>query len=200
MPTKGDSSIQENIDCFQFRITLVNSQPPIWRQILVPNCSLDKLHEYIQTAMGWTNSHLHQFQIRHMIYGDPTLLDDGFGDARFLNSLKVKLSEVFGGRRPPRKFTYEYDFGDGWLHEIEFEGLKRPPARPKPPCCIEGARNCPPEDVGGVWGYETFLEAINDPEHEDHEIYTEWCGGFDAEEFDTTAATKAMRAGLPSWR
>ena len=71
---------------------------------------------------------------------------------------------------------------------------------PKPPCCIDGARNCPPEDVGGVWGYEAFLEAIGDPEHEEHEAYLEWAGDFDSEEFDSAVSTKAMKAGLPSWR
>jgi len=116
----------------------------------VPDCTLDELHEYIQTAMGWTNSHLHQFEISRQIYGDPMLLDDGFGDTEFIDSRTTRLGELFSGKQPPYTFTYEYDFGDGWLHEIEFEGLKEPPGRPKPPCCVDGARNCPPEDVGGI--------------------------------------------------
>ena len=94
-----------------------------------------------------------------------------------------------------------YDFGDGWEHQIEFEGAT--PAEPskKYPCCIEGARACPPDDVGGVWGYAHFLEAIGSPKHEEHEMYLEWIGGeFDSEAFDITETTKAMRKGLPKWR
>ena len=134
-------------------------------------------------------------------YGDPRVLFDGFGDIELNNSLETKLSDLFSGKRPPRKFTYEYDFGDGWLHELEFEGMTESPKRPKPPCCVEGDWNCPPEDVGGVWGYAEFLSAIADPEHEQHEMYLEWVGGeFNAEEFSVGVTTKAMKAGLPDWR
>ena len=104
------------------------------------------------------------------------LLDDGFGDISLIDSLNVTLSELLSDKKLLRAFSYEYDFGDGWLHEIEFEGLKETPQKPKPPCCIDGDRNCPPEDVGGVWGYEDFLIAIRDPKHEQHETYLEWAG------------------------
>lgn len=186
---------------FQFKITLLESRPPIWRRILVPNGTLDELHGSIQTAMGWTNSHLHQFEIRGRRYGDPDLLDDDCGDADFINSLETKLSELFGGTRPPRKVHYLYDFGDGWEHEVAFEGIQAAEAGKKYPCCIDGARACPPEDVGGVWSYPEFLEAIRNPKHEQHEFYLEWIGGeFDPEAFSAAEATKAMRTGLPNWR
>jgi hypothetical protein len=199
MPTSKKRAAKNTANCYQFKITLVDSHPPIWRRILVPDTTLDDLHEYIQTAMGWTNSHLHQFEIRRKVYGDPMLLEDGFGDIEFIDSLKTTLGDLFGGPRPPHRFTYEYDFGDGWRHEIEFEGVNEPPQVEKAPCCLGGSRCCPPEDIGGIWGYEEFLSAIRNPEHEEHESYMEWAGEFDPDAFSAAEATKAMRAGLPTW-
>lgn len=185
---------------FQFKITLADSRPPIWRCILVPDGTLDDLHEWIQTAMGWTDSHLHQFVIREQRYGDPEMLDDGFGEAEIIDTLDVELSGLFGRGRPPRRFIYEYDFGDGWRHEIEFEGVQEAPRGKKPPCCLGGERACPPEDIGGVWGYANYLQAIRDPDHEEHEMYVEWGGdSYDSETFNIASATRAMRRGLPAW-
>lgn len=184
---------------FQFKITLAHSEPPIWRRILVANCTLDDLHEHIQTAMGWTDSHLHQFEIRGQRYGNPEMLNDGFGDAEVIDTLDVALNSLFGRGRPPRRFTYEYDFGDGWLHEIEFEGVQEAPKHKNCPCCLGGERACPPEDIGGVFGYADFLLAIRDPEHEEHETYVEWIGEeYDSETFNIAKATRAMRRGLPT--
>ncbi len=184
---------------YQFKITLLGSKPPIWRRILVPEGTLDDLHEHIQTAMGWTNSHLHQFTIDGVEYGDPEPLRE-VPDEEFVNSTETWLSEVFAKRPPRFRFQYEYDFGDGWGHLLEFEGTPPIEADVKYPACIDGRRACPPEDVGGVWGYEGFLEAIRNPKHKEHESYLEWIGGeFDAEEFDSTEATKRMSAGVPDW-
>ena len=186
---------------FQFKITLSQSEPPIWRRILVANGTLDDLHEYIQAAMGWTDSHLHQFKIRGQRYGNPEMLNDGFGEAEIIDTLGVELKRLFGIGRPPRSFIYEYDFGDGWLHEVEFEGLREVPKNKSCPCCLGGERACPPEDVGGMFGYIDFLMAIRDPEHEEHHAYVEWVGEeFDSETFNIAKATRAMRRGLPTWR
>jgi hypothetical protein len=97
-------------------------------------------------------------------------------------------------------FKYEYDFGDGWEHEVLFEGCPPQVKGKKYPLCVEGERACPPEDVGGIWGYATFLEAKNDPSHEESEMYSEWCADFDPEAFDPKKATKDMKRGLPDWR
>ena len=197
--TKGARS--EKAVVYQFKITLLDSRPPIWRRIVVADGTLDELHEHIQTAMGWTNSHLHEFEIGAKRYGDPEMLDDLWGEAKFASSLETKLSELFGGKRAPQKFHYTYDFGDGWEHRIEFEGTA--PAEPgqKYPFCVKGKRACPPEDVGGVWGYVEFLEAVRNPKHEQYEFYLEWTGDdFDPEEFNPDEATKAMRKRLPNWR
>ena len=95
---------------------------------------------------------------------------------------------------------YQYDFGDDWEHEVVFEGCLKAEKGQRYPICMEGKRNCPPEDVGGVWGYAEFLEALADPNHERHEDLVEWGGDFDHEEFDVEMTTKAMRRGLPDWR
>lgn len=198
--SEGIGSIPAAERLFQFKITLLESKPPIWRRIQVKNCTLDKLHEHIQTAMGWTNSHLHQFEINDERHGDPELIDDGFEDFECVDSTVTKISEIVpkGGKR--FQFNYEYDFGDGWQHEVLFEGCLKAEQGKRYPVCLEGERNCPPEDVGGVWGYADFLKAIADPKHEEHDRMLEWSGPFDPEEFDAVKTTKAMRRGLPDWR
>lgn len=104
---------------FQFKITLVEAEPAIWRRTQVADCTLDRFHEHIQTEMGWTNSHLHEFEVHGARYGDPDLLDDGFEEADCEDSRKIILSEVLHGQR--RGFRYVYDFGDNWEHEILLE-------------------------------------------------------------------------------
>lgn len=97
-------------------------------------------------------------------------------------------------------FRYEYDFGDSWEHEVLFEGCPAVDPKASYPLCLEGARACLPEDVGGVWGYADFVEALADPKHEQHDEFVEWAGRFMGEAFDAKKATKAMRKGLPDWR
>lgn len=182
---------------FQFKIMLLRTEPPIWRRIQVEDCTLDQLHEHIQTAMGWTNSHLHLFDIKGKQCGDSELLGDGF---EYVDSTRTLLSDLLPKDRKRLAFSYVYDFGDGWEHEVLFEGC--PPLDPeaKYPLCLEGERACPPDDCCGVWGYAEFLEALGDEQHEDHEEMLEWVGGrFDSEAFDPVAATKRMKKGLPDW-
>ena len=186
---------------FRFKITLLEIDPPIWRRIELPEGTLDSLHKQIQTAMGWTKSHLHQFEIAGQRYGDPELLDDGWEDEEFTDSTTLRLSNLLKTKRDAFRFFYEYDFGDGWRHEVIYEGLV--PAEPsaKYPRCIDGARACPPEDVGGPWGYSDFQEAIRDPKHAEHRGMLRWVGRrFDPEKFSSLAATKRMHRGLPDWR
>ena len=186
---------------YQFKITLLGSQPPIWRRIQVQDCTLDKLHEHIQTAMGWTNSHLHEFEIKGERYGDLELLDDGFEDFECEDSTTTMLSEILPKTGKRFAFKYEYDFGDSWEHEILFEGSPAFDPKAKYPLCLEGERACPLEDCGGVWGYGDLLEAIRNPKHEEHESVLEWIGGrFDPEVFDWKKATREMKKGLPDWR
>jgi hypothetical protein len=98
-----------------------------------------------------------------------------------MDERRHRLSTAFSGQKS--RFVYEYDFGDSWEHGIVIEKILPPETGVKYPRCIAGKRACPPEDVGGVWGYAEFLEAIRDPAHEDHAASLEWVG----EEFDPEA-------------
>jgi hypothetical protein len=188
-------------EVYQFKIALLGYQPAIWRRIQVADCTLDKLHEHIQTAMGWTNSHLHHFRLGEQLYGDPMLMAGNFEDMEYKDSTTTYLSEILPKNGERFAFAYEYDFGDGWEHEVLFEGkLKADPAA-KYPLCVEGESACPPEDVGGVWGYADFVAAISDPDHDQHDELLEWVGGaFDPDKFHAGLASSRMRRGLPDWR
>ena len=143
--SQGIGSIPASERLYQFKITLNDSKPPIWRRIQVKNGTLDKLHERIQTAMGWTNSHLHEFEIDGERYGDPELLDDGFEDFDCVDSTVTKISEIVPKNGKRFQFLYEYDFGDGWSHEVVFEGCLRAELGQRYPLCLEGERACPPK-------------------------------------------------------
>ncbi len=109
---RGSGSIPAAERVYQFKITLIDSRPPIWRRIQVKDCTLEKLHEHIQTAMGWTNSHLHHFRVGERLYGDPDLMQENFEDMEYKDSTAMKVSDILpeGGKR--FRFGYEYDFGD----------------------------------------------------------------------------------------
>ena len=176
---------------YQFKITLLDIKPAIWRRIQVPDCTLADLHEYIQAAFGWWNYHMHQFDIDGERYG-PLAPDDMDFGLEMRDETEVLLSKLIpkSGRKP--RWIYEYDFGDGWRHEVLFEGFPPSDFKAKYPQCIEGARACPPEDCGGPWGYADYLAAIADPRHERHEELLEWRGPFDPDAFDAKKATKEM--------
>jgi len=184
---------------FRFKVTLLDVKPPVWRLIAVQDCSLDRLHEHIQTAMGWTNSHLHHFRIGEQLYGDPLLMEEMMDELGYADSTTTMLHELI----PDDHFrcVYEYDFGDSWAHEIVLEARGAPEASCRYPICLDGARACPPEDVGGIPGYVDFLEVISDAMHERHEEILSWVGGhFDPDEFDPMIATQRMQAGLLDWQ
>jgi len=186
---------------YQIKITLLDTQPPIWRRIQVQDCTLEKLHELIQTAMGWTNSHMHHFRKGEQHYGDPMLMQENFKEMEYKDSTRTKVSDLLPKSGKRFRFEYEYDFGDSWHHEVLFEKCVEAEVGQSYPLCLEGARACPPEDVGGAWGYPDFVEAIQDEGHERHEELLEWVGGsFDPEAFDPAATTKRMKKGLPDWR
>lgn len=165
---------------YQIKITLKDAKPPIWRRVQVPsNITLAKLHKIIQLAMGWYNCHLYEFEVHGTSYGQP--MPEYDFDVK--NDQRVKLNQLVTQEK--FKFSYLYDMGDGWDHEILVEKILSPDPEVRYPLCIKGKRACPPEDCGGVWGYADFLEAIQDPQHPEHETMLEWIGGeFDPEQFD----------------
>ncbi len=166
---------------YQIKITLDHTHPPIWRRILAPaNTTLLKLHDILQIVMGWEDYHLHMFTINGTIYSNPA--NDEYGQMDTEDEGSYKLSQVI--TQKGQKFKYEYDFGDSWHHTLLVEKILPSQAGVHYPLCLAGKHACPPEDVGGVWGYMNFLEAIRDPSHPDHETYLEWAGeDFDPELF-----------------
>ncbi len=173
---------------YQLKVTLNGARPPIWRRLLVPSFySLKDLHDVLQVAMGWMESHLHQFVARGTLYGQP---DAEFGIGR-INEKHVRLDEVL--RTEKDAMTYEYDFGDGWEHKVILEKVIGNAEEEAAPSCIAGARACPPEDCGGVWGYANLLKVIADSSHPEHEEMLEWLGdGFDPERFDAPAINSVL--------
>jgi hypothetical protein len=161
-PSASGGSSSSGRDCS-------NGFPPVWRRILVPgNTTLLKLHDILQIVMGWEDSHLHMFTIEGSIYGDPA--NDEYGDLGTIDEAKVKSHQVI--YREGQRLSYEYDFGDSWNHTLLVEKFLPPQEGVRYPMCLKGERACPPEDVGGVWGYENFLEAIRNPLQAEFEPYT----------------------------
>jgi hypothetical protein len=165
---------------YQIKVTLKGSKPPIWRRMQVTSeTTLVKLHRILQRVMGWEGSHLYQFVIGGIVYGDPGML----GELDVEDARTVTLDTLVRGEKS--KFLYEYDFGDSWEHELLVEKILPQEEGKRYPLCLTGKRACPPEDCGGIWGYVDFLEAIRDPKHPEHEEMLEWVGGeFDPDAFD----------------
>ena len=175
---------------FELKIQLREVRPPVWRRVLVPSdMDLAELHEVMQTAMGWTNSHLHEFETGGARYGVP---DPDWELDEVADESGVKLSRIAA---EGSRVRYVYDFGDGWQHDVIVEKVMDAQPGWRYPCCVAGRRACPPEDVGGPWGYQDFLLAVSDPGHDEHEHWLEWVGGpFDPAEFDLAAADEAVGA------
>lgn len=176
---------------YQFKVTLDKTQPPIWRRFLVSsNDTLGKLHDILQIVMGWQDYHLHMFAIGGQHYGKPQ--NDEFGELGCLDERDYRLRKLvtWEGAR----FQYEYDFGDSWWHTLKLEKILPPHPKQLLPECLAGRRACPPEDVGGVWGYANFLEALRDSSHEEHEASLVWVGGeFNPAAFDLAGVNRALR-------
>ena len=133
--------------------------------------------------MGWTNSHLHQFIKNGTFYTVRMTDDDTWGEMNNVDYKKIKISDLL--KIEKEKITYEYDFGDGWEHDIILEKILPIDEKIKYPICVTGKMNCPPEDCGGIWGYSDMLEILKQPDHEEYESFIEWLGEeFDPEYFD----------------
>ena len=182
----------------QVLVSLDNIDPPVWRQLIVPSShSLRQLHLIIQAAFGWHDSHLHEFEIGGLRYGNGDIANDDKveGDAWTFEEIEVALRDF--SRELGLQFKYIYDFGDDWVHTIELENLVALGQLPKTATCVAGARACPPEDVGGVSGYEHFLEALADRDDPNHDDIRRWYGGpFDPDWFDLDLINKDLTAAF----
>jgi hypothetical protein len=171
---------------WQLRVELLEVAPRVWRRLVVPeDIKLPALHRVLQASLGWTDSHLHQFNIAGRKYAASN--PDWEDELGQLDERRIVLQKALG--HESRCFDYLYDFGDSWHHVVLVEDHH--PSLPDHPMairCIDGENACPPEDVGGAHGYAQFLAALADPRHEEHEQYLTWIGGrFDPSRFDLTA-------------
>lgn len=180
---------QSSTPIFQLKVTLRGIRPPIWRRIEVPgSITLARLHYVLQSVMGWFGGHLHQFVVNGEFFGSSeNQFDDEVADEKRFRLHQLPLYKK-------SKFIYEYDFGDGWEHEILVEGIHEAEPGANYPRCLGGKRKCPPEDVGGPWGYQNFLKAIRDKTHPEHEDFLDWIGDdFDPEQFDLEAVNAELQ-------
>ena len=172
---------------YQLKVTLEGSSPEIWRRIIVnPDVWLVSFHRILQTTMEWTNSHLHLFHD-----GAREYVPREFETEDTLDSRGVKLKQILNRDNPV--ILYEYDFGDGWAHRIELEQVIDKGDKERVPRCIGGERNCPPEDCGGLPGYDEVQKIISNPGHEEYEETLQWLGGsFDPEHFSLNEVNELL--------
>jgi len=182
----------------QVKITIEDIQPEIWRRLKLPgDLNFAQLHEIIQAAFSWTDTHLHEFVVGGLVVGAPDFDEDGMSGRRTLEATEVSLRDLDLRRWSDPRILYEYDFGDGWRHWIEFETQVPRAANETYPLLVDGARHGPPEDVGGAGGYAWFLEAWSDPGHQDHRQMRTWVGrAFNPETFEREKVQKAINAAL----
>ncbi len=180
---------------YQLKIVLKWSRPSIWRRVVVrADLSLHRLHDVIQIAMGWTDSHPHQFMVGSgrtpICYGMRSSDGDGMGDT--LDETRYAVWDL--APKPKGKFVYEYDFGDGWIHDVTVEKTLAVDAPFQHPVCLGGANPCPPEDCGGVGGYYRLLEILGNPKHPEYADLKDWMGdGAENARFDLDAVNEQLR-------
>lgn len=188
------------------RVELEHVEPAVWRLIEVPSdLTLDRLHDVLQVAMGWTNSHLHQFASGDALYGAnperylmPSSIDEGMVG---IDETRVRLDEVLA--EPGDCLWYEYDFGDSWEHRLVLEQVRPHNPEAAPIRCLAGANACPPEDSGGIGGYQHLVEILAGPPGPERDEMITWIGRpFDPAAFDVEAVDAALvggkRVGLPA--
>jgi hypothetical protein len=167
---------------YRLRIVLDDVSPPIWRDLdVASDVTLDRLHELLQTTMGWQNCHMHLFHLSgRRVAGkrDP--------ETRIEDERKIRLHDVV--RSKGATVVYEYDLGDSWYHHIAVTEIGD--SAPDHPQCVGGQRHCPPEDCGGSWGYAHLLEVLSDPKHREFDELRGWAGEFDPESFDADAINR----------
>lgn len=183
-----------NVPLYQLKVTLQGTRPSIWRRIVVrSDMKLHRLHRVIQDVMGWYDCHLHHFLTDYARYSEPNPDEFEFGfEPPTLNEKRYTVSHLASVEKS--KFIYEYDFGDGWQHKIVLEKILPPDDSFKHPVCLAGANACPPEDCGGIGGFDDLKEILANPQHPEHEEMKLWLDrDFDPELFDLDAANLMLR-------
>jgi pRiA4b ORF-3-like protein len=172
-------------EAVELTVVLRDTEPPVWRRLLVPaSLTLRQLHAVLQTAMGWEDAHLHLFEVAGVRYGDVEDLPDPLGDEETFT--------VGDAAAVTQQFAYEYDFGDGWEHDVRI-GQRLAAVGSGTPRCLDGARACPPEDCGGPHGYQRLLAVLADPADPERPELLEWLGGeFDPDAFDVAATDELL--------
>ncbi len=167
---------------------LEHVEPAVWRDLLVPGTDRpSRIADILLIAMGWSNSHLHQFLIGDARFGMHA--DDWEDDE--IDEATVSLVGAIGDER---RFIFEYDFGDGWEHAVEVRSITETDQSLTFAVCTAGACACPPDDVGGPDGYREFLGALADPEHPEHANFLEWAGtAFDRSAFDLASINAELQ-------
>lgn len=180
-------AVKKNRAVYQFEVTLHNIHAPIWRRLQVwEDATLAQLHRVLQMVMGWEDHHLYEFRISGKIYGVPDL----DAERKIIDVKRTRIHDVI--QHLGTEFEYVYDFGDYWQHDLFLEAILQPAPDTPYPRCIAGERSCPPEDVGGSGGYEDYLEAMADPEHEEHEDMIRWRGPFDPKAFSVEKINRQL--------
>ncbi|MBF0207167.1 MAG: plasmid pRiA4b ORF-3 family protein [Oligoflexia bacterium] len=186
----------KNKSILKLKITLLDIKPTIWRRVLVEDTMVfDKLHAVIQKVMGWDNCHMYDFSFGpELRISNADEFEDNWGAEEDLPAAKTKLSKLIDEKGI--KFLYNYDFGDGWRHQILVEDILDLGKLKETsyPVCLDGKRACPPEDCGGSWGYMELIEALKDPEDDRHDEMSEWVSDdFDPEHFSVNDANLLLR-------
>jgi hypothetical protein len=172
---------------YQLHVELNEVAPAIWRRLLVPtSVRLSKLADVLLVAMGWSNSHLHSFNVGDTRYG---MVEDEYPEGEIDETSVTVLRAL----RATKQFEFEYDFGDGWSHTVTIEQGLSSPLGLKAAICLAGENACPPDDCGGPGGYAAMLKALADPADDEHENYLEWIGEFDPTAFDLVASNALLQ-------
>ncbi len=174
----------------QLKVTLLGVKPPVWRRIVVEsNLTLGELAAVLEVAMGWESYHLYVFDVGDTRYGNT----DPDWEIADLDENRFRLDDVLP--KVGMKMRWDYDFGDGWEHDVLVKAISLLKRGADYPMCLAGRRACPPEDCGGPWGYANLLEALANPDHPEHEDFRHWAPPeFDAARFDLDETNQAMRS------
>lgn len=193
--TKIGPAAKSAANIYHLKVVLAGPKPLIWRRLRLPgDAHLGWLHAVLQIALGWTNSHLHHFLTSGARYTDLHCIEDAVLDGEpDRDERKATLAQIAPGEGA--QFGYEYDFGDSWEHHITVEKILPPDTgAAKTAICLDGARACPPEDCGGIWGYENLLKILKNPKHPEHKDMKEWLGGsFDPIAFDLANVNASLK-------